>query len=81
MLSVPMLFMMGAASHLQTLGVPRSGAVFWIVAIAIMLAIEINALKGTPGQGASKPLATVSGTLWAGFILAAIYYLWFEIMR
>jgi uncharacterized membrane protein len=79
-LSVPMLFMMGSASHLA-MGVPKSGAVFWVVALAILLAIEINALKGTPGQGVSKPLATVSGTLWAGFILAAVYYLWFEIMR
>jgi uncharacterized membrane protein len=80
MLSVPMLFYMGAASHL-TLPVPRSGLAFWIVALAIMLVIEVNALKGTPGQGAAKPLATVKGTLWAGFILAAVYYVWFEVMR
>ena len=41
----------------------------------------INALKGTPGKGGAKPLATVSGTLWFGFILAVIFYIWFEIMR
>jgi hypothetical protein len=70
---------MGAASHLP-LPVPRSGAVFWVVAIAIMAAVEVNALKGTPGQGAAKPLATVSGTLWAGFVLALVYYLWFLVM-
>jgi uncharacterized membrane protein len=80
-LSIPMLFFMAAASHLQTLGIPRSGAVFWIVALIVMAAVEVNALKGTPGQGAAKPLATVSGTLWAGFILTAVFYLWFEIMR
>ena len=80
MFSIPMLFFMGAASHLG-LGVPRSGAVFWIVALAIIVAVEINALKGTPGQGPSKPLATVSGTLWSGFIMAAIFYVWFEIMK
>src|SRR5262245_26751460 len=80
MLSVPMLFFMGAASHLA-LPVPRSGAVFWVIALIILLAIEVNALKGTPGQGAAKPLATVSGTLWAGFIVAAVYYVLFEIMR
>jgi uncharacterized membrane protein len=79
MLSIPMLFFMGAASHL-TLPVPRSGLVFWIGAVVIMALVEINALKGTPGKGAAKPLATVSGTLWAGFIAAAVYYLWFEIM-
>jgi uncharacterized membrane protein len=80
-LSIPMLFFMGAASHLQALGMPRSGVVFWVGALIIMLLVEINALKGTPGKGAAKPLATVSGTLWAGFILTAIFYLWFEVMR
>ena len=79
-MSVPMLFFMAAASHL-TLGVPRSGVVFWIVALIIVLAVEINALKGTPGNGAAKPLATVSGTLWFGFILAAVFYIWFEIVK
>ena len=72
LLSVPMLFFMGAASHL-TLPVPRNGFAFWIVALAILLVIEVNALKGTPGQGAAKPLATVNGTLWAGFILWLVY--------
>jgi uncharacterized membrane protein len=80
LLSIPMLFFMGAASHLQ-LAVPRNGLLFWVVALIILAAIELNALSGTPGKGASKPLATVSGTLWAGFILAAVYYIWFEIMR
>jgi uncharacterized membrane protein len=79
-LSVPMLFFMGAASHL-TLPVPRSGLIFWIVAVLVMFVIEVNALKGTPGQGLAKPLATVKGTLWAGFILALVYYAWFEAMR
>jgi len=78
--SIPMLFFMGAASHL-TLGVPRSGAAFWIVALIIMAAVEINALAGKPGTATTKMLATVKGTLWAGFILAAVFYLWFELMR
>jgi uncharacterized membrane protein len=79
--SIPMLFFMGAASHLQTLGVPRSGAAFWIVALIIMAAVEVNALAGKPGTATTKMLATVKGTLWAGFILAAVFYLWFEMMR
>ena len=78
--SIPMLFFMGAASHL-TLGVPRSGAAFWIVALIIMAAVEVNALAGKPGTATTKMLATVKGTLWAGFILTAVFYLWFEIMR
>ncbi|MGH7318999.1 MAG: urate hydroxylase PuuD [Candidatus Rokuibacteriota bacterium] len=81
MFSIPMLFFMGAASHLTRLPVPRWGAVFWIVALLIMAAPEYNALAGTPGKPTTKPLATVSGTLWAGFILSLVYYVLFEVMR
>ena len=80
-LSIPLLFFMGAASHLQSLSMPRSGLVFWIVALIIIALVEINALMGTPGKGAAKPLATVTNTLWFGFILTLVFYLWFEIMR
>jgi len=80
MLSIPMLFYMGAASHLA-LPMPRSGLVFWIIAGIVMVACEVNALMGTPGKGAAKPLATVSGTLWTGFVVALIFYLLFEFMR
>jgi len=52
-----------------------------VVALVIMLLVEINALKGVPNTATTKPLATVKGTLWAGFILAAIFYAWFEVMR
>jgi uncharacterized membrane protein len=79
--SIPMLFFMGAANHLGTLTVGKSGLLFWIVALAIMVLVEINALVGTPGKGAAKPLATVKGTLWFGVILTLVYYLWFEIMK
>ncbi|MDP2625628.1 MAG: urate hydroxylase PuuD [Candidatus Rokubacteria bacterium] len=79
--SIPMLFFMGAATHLPTPSVPRSGAAFWIVALIIMAAVEVNALAGKPGTATTKMLATVKGTLWAGFILAAVFYLWFEMMR
>jgi uncharacterized membrane protein len=78
--SIPMLFYMGSASHFP-LPLPRSGVVFWIVALIIILLVEINALKGKPGQGAAKPFATVSGTLWVGFILSLIFYVWFEIIK
>lgn len=80
LLSIPMLFFMGAASHLA-LPVPRNGLAFWVVALLVMFVIEVTALKGTPGQGLAKPLATVKGTIWAGFILTLVYYAWFEGMR
>jgi uncharacterized membrane protein len=78
--SIPMLFYMGAASHLP-LPMPRSGAAFWIINGVIIAAIELNALVATAGQGTAKPLATVKATLWSGFILAAIFYLLFELLR
>jgi len=77
--SIPMLFFMGSASHLP-LPMPRSGAVFWVLALIIIVLVEINALKGTPGKGAAKPLATIKGTLWFGFVLSAVFYLLFEIL-
>ena len=73
LLSIPMLFFMGAASHFAffTPG-ERGGKITMLVVFAIVLAIvEANALVGTTGPG-KKMLGTVSGTLWGGFVLAAI---------
>ncbi len=77
--SIPMLFYMGAASHLPLVGsVTRGQKVTMALLCAIIIvAIELNALYGTSGP-TKKPLGTVKGTLWAGFILAAIFYLLFE---
>jgi len=78
--SIPMLFMMGAASHLP-LPMPGSGAAFWLIALVIILLVELNALSVAPGKPTTKPLATVKGTLWFGFILAIVFYLLFEMMK
>jgi uncharacterized membrane protein len=72
--SIPMLFFMGAASHYTSLvGPSRSDAVFWILSLIIVGAVEYNALVGTQGT-TKKPLDSVSGALWAGFILTAVFY-------
>ncbi len=79
--SIPMLFYMGAASHLQSLATnfTRGGKVgMALVSAAIILLIQANALFGTAGP-TKKPLGTVKGTLWAGFILAAVFSVLFEI--
>jgi uncharacterized membrane protein len=75
MLSIPMLFFMGAASHLPafnkiTSGGKTAAAIFLLI---IVVAVEINALMGTTGP-TKKMLATVKGTFWAGFVLTAIIY-------
>jgi uncharacterized membrane protein len=72
--SIPMLFFMGAASHYPSLVGPSAAfGIFWVLSLIIIAAVEINPLIGT--QGATKKfLDSVSGALWAGFILTAIFY-------
>ena len=77
---MPMLFMMGAASHLP-LPMPGSGAAFWLLALIIIALVEWNCLAVAPGKPTTKILATVKGTLWFGFILTVIFYLLFEVMK
>ena len=75
--SIPMLFFMGAASHYTSIMGP-SGATgfFWLLSLVIIAAVEYNALVGTQGA-TKKPLDSVSGALWFGFILTAIFYVLF----
>jgi uncharacterized membrane protein len=67
--SIPMLFFMGAASHMPLIGLPTSGGVvLWMIIDGVIIAaIEINALVGTQGT-AKKPLDSVSGVITAGFV-------------
>jgi uncharacterized membrane protein len=78
--SIPMLFFMGAASHYTSLMGP-SGAkgIFWLLALVIIAAVELNCLVGTQGA-TKKPLDSVSGALWFGFILTAVFYLLFLVL-
>jgi len=78
--SIPLLFLMGAASHLP-MPMPSSGGAFWLVALIIAALVEGNALAMAPGKPTTKSLATVKGTLWFGFILTLVYYLLFEVMK
>jgi len=75
LLSIPMLFFMGAASHL-TMAEPTSrgakiGAL--ILLLVVMAIAEYNAMVGTAGAG-KKMLSTLKGTFWGGFIATAILY-------
>jgi uncharacterized membrane protein len=86
MLSIPMLFSMGAASHLSlanpTTGGQQVGAL--VLLLIVLAAAEVNALVGpaSPDKaGAGKKLlATLNGTFWAGFVLTVILYLGLEII-
>jgi uncharacterized membrane protein len=74
--SIPMLFYMGASSHYAIVaGQTTASAATSILVIAglVIAAVEINALSGTQGP-TKKPLDSVSGALWFGFILAAVLW-------
>jgi uncharacterized membrane protein len=73
--SIPMLFFMGAASHYGSMvGQASSRALYWIIVFIILGAVECNALVGTQGA-TKKPLDSVKGALWFGFLLAGILLL------
>jgi len=75
LLSIPMLFFMGSASHLSMADPTGRGVkIGALILLAIVIAAaEVNALKGTTGPG-KKMLATLNVTFWGGFILTAIMY-------
>lgn len=72
MLSIPMLFFMGAASHLMQLGTGQNLAAYWGIVFAIVLACEWNALAGT--DATQKPLKSVRGFITAGLVLAVVFF-------
>ena len=80
LLSIPMLFFMGAASHLTMANPTGAGQKLGalVLLLVVLAAAEINALVGpaTPDKAGpgKKLLATLNGTFWAGFILSAILY-------
>jgi uncharacterized membrane protein len=74
LLSIPMLFFMGSASHLTWLHVGGNDVVYWILALVVIGLVEANALIG-PGASSQKPLATVSGTIHAGLGLTLVMFL------
>src|SRR2546422_295542 len=75
LLSVPMLFFMGAASHFAFYTPTARGAkvTMLVVLFAIMAIVEWNALSTTQWAG-KKMLTTVKGTLWGGFVLSAALF-------
>ncbi len=87
LLSIPMLFFMGAASHLG-IGNPGNAGqkIAALVLLLVVLAVvEINAIVGpaTPDKasGTKKMIATsVSNTFWVGFILTAILWIGLEVI-
>jgi len=72
--SIPMLFFMVAAANFPTLVMGLNTAVYWIIALVLILGVEVNCLVGT-GQPRQKMLSTVSGTIHTGLVLTIALYL------
>ncbi len=74
MFSLPMLFFMGAASHLPILQPPADGSTAnystaFLAALVVIVLLEANAIKGKLG-----PLASVKGVIHAGVGLTAVLF-------
>lgn len=68
--SMPMLFFMGAASHLGLQVSPQTDLTIYAVVVAVIIAaLEFNALKGKSG-----PMTTVKGVIHCGLGLALVMY-------
>lgn len=78
--SIPMLFFMGAASHLQYAFLGEGDALYWIGVLALAALVELNGVRLGPGAVTQKPLATVSGTVHAGLGLALVFYVWSQLV-
>ena len=79
MLSIPMLFFMGAASHFTSLypDPTRSVLPYWVVALLVIGAVEVHALIGNRGLGTQKMLTAPApgGVIHAGLLAALVLYL------
>lgn len=74
--SLPLLFFMGAASHLPiAIGPNANFTVLAIVLAVIIGAIELNALKGKLG-----PLTTIKGVIHCGVALMFVMYFVIEFL-
>lgn len=75
--SIPMLFFMGAARHLD--GLDADGGMMGLgIVTALAVVFEANAIFGKKAVGLSKILETVPGVIHAGLGLAVVSYLALE---
>lgn len=74
--SIPMLFYMGAASHLAiSTSLDSSYMLYTIIVGALILLLELNALVGKK----LGPITSVKGVIHCGFALAVVIYVIMEL--
>ena len=72
--SIPMLFFMGAASHLGITIAPDANLKLLTIILGVIIGLlEVNAIRGKTG-----PITTIKGVITWGFVLTAILYLVIE---
>jgi len=76
--SIPMLFFMGAASHMPPTSVTNLTG-YWIGVFIVAALIEINALTATSGA-TTKPIERIPGVLTTGFVVWAVVYALVELL-
>lgn len=75
--SLPMLFFMGAAVHMQVPPIPKPSAGDLAVILGLIILVELNALIGTSGP-TKQPIEKVPGVITCGVVLTVILYLLVE---
>ena len=78
LLSIPLLFFMGAASHLVVPVNPANVGIWMTVVLAVLILAEVNALMAD--KGPTKPIEKVKGVITTGLILTAILYVLLEVI-
>ena len=79
LLSIPLLFLMGAASHLPIPVNPAGLTAWYVILIAVLALLEINALKATNGA-TTKPIEKVKGVIHMGILLTVVLYVLLEVL-
>ena len=70
--SIPMLFFMGAASHLPPI-VAGNRVLYWLDVLAVIALLEINALVGTTGA-TKQSLEKIPGVITTGFVVWLVLF-------
>lgn len=74
--SIPMVFFMSASTHLPIAVNPEASLMgYWVVMLALLGLLELNALKGKTG-----PMTSVKGVIHMGFALTVVQYIILEVL-
>jgi uncharacterized membrane protein len=79
LLSVPLLFYMGAASHLPIAVAPGRAGMFLGLIVVLLALVQVNALVADKGP-TTKPIEKVKGVIHMGVVLTVLLYVLQEVL-